>query len=486
MLRYPLAVPVALAAALVSGTCHSGPRLVRGPACLVYPDFWGTPFGIHRGTQRLLDLLLDGAVRFNDPQGAACAPMDPGTPGPPVPTFFGVNAGSGQIVYNPDLRSLAVYGGLGSGPGRFLRPHGIACLPDGTVAVADSGNDRVVFLRYLRGRLTWDHALGSPGRGAGQFLDPEGVALDSQGRLFVADTGNDRVQVFDRAGVFLGSFGADPGAANALDGPQALAVEDPLETGAHRPEAALFVADQGSARLQKFSLNGDFLSEVSGADLGRPGMRFGALALDYFGNVWATDPALDEIHKFDAHLQWIDDWGRPGDGDGRLDQPRGIAILRAYGQVVVLERACAQYLWIGADLEGLRVTHARDLARGGWARFDYRVSEGAWVWAWIEDTAGRRVATLLKRGYQSQGDQTLYWNGLADGGRPTPPGIYRVELRAEAAYSSSHYVQRAATAEFTLPSSPRPLQAAPFVQPIPVAQPTPPAQPIPLTQSPKV
>jgi DNA-binding beta-propeller fold protein YncE len=41
------------------------------------------------------------------------------------------------------------------------------------------------------------------GSGPGEFKTPHGLAFDSQGRLFVADRGNDRIQIFDQEGTFL-------------------------------------------------------------------------------------------------------------------------------------------------------------------------------------------------------------------------------------------------------------------------------------------
>ena len=46
---------------------------------------------------------------------------------------------------------------------------------------------------------TW----GKLGSGPGEFKTPHGLAFDSRGRLFVADRGNNRLQIFDQDGKFL-------------------------------------------------------------------------------------------------------------------------------------------------------------------------------------------------------------------------------------------------------------------------------------------
>jgi len=129
------------------------PGLVTRPSTLVYPDFWHTPLGLHRGTPKLLKLMLGDKVRFNDPAGVACTRMKEHGEQSPQITAFGVNSGSGQIVYNPDMKSLDVFGAEGSGDGYFLQPVGVACLPDGRVAVADSGNHRIALLHFNQNKL---------------------------------------------------------------------------------------------------------------------------------------------------------------------------------------------------------------------------------------------------------------------------------------------------------------------------------------------
>jgi DNA-binding beta-propeller fold protein YncE len=448
----PLSFVAALAAVLFFPPpgARALPRVDQGPSCLVYPDYGSTLFGIHRGTPKLLDALLGGRVRFDDPAGVACAHMlDCGDDGSKL-TVFGLNRGAGQIVYNPDGMSLETFGSAGAGEGRFWLPQGIACLPDGTVAVADTGNDRVVFLRFSGGRLRWGHVLGRRGAGPGRFLGPEGVALDSQGHLYVADTGNNRVEVFDRRGRFLEAFGGDAQADNAVVRPRAIAVVDALEPYARHPESAVFVIDLGGERLQKFGLDGQFLGQAVASDLGRSAVRFDSLALDYYDNVWVTDRLNDQIHKFDEHLQWIADWGHAGEGDGALNDPRGIAINRPYGQVIEVERDSAQYLWVGADVEDLRFSHRQDPGRGGSMRIDYRLSERAWVDAWVEDLGGRRLAGLLDHGFQEQGAQTLFWDGGMDQGGIAKAGTYALVLQAEAAYSSATFVKRELRRNFVL------------------------------------
>ena len=53
-------------------------------------------------------------------------------------------------------------------------------------------------LVYLLGREDPEplYALGEEGRGPGQFLQPAGIALGPDGTIYVADSGNDRVQIW--------------------------------------------------------------------------------------------------------------------------------------------------------------------------------------------------------------------------------------------------------------------------------------------------
>src|SRR5690606_30851033 len=112
-------------------------KTLSGPSTLVYPDFWHTPMGVHRGTPTLLRMMLGTKVRFDDPQGIATTHLFENGEESPQVTVVGANSGQGCLVYNPDMFSLDYYGRQGSGIGEFLKPVGVAMLPDGRIAVAD-------------------------------------------------------------------------------------------------------------------------------------------------------------------------------------------------------------------------------------------------------------------------------------------------------------------------------------------------------------
>lgn len=440
--------PVIFALCLLAQLPADEPALIHSPSSLVYPDFWHTPLGVHRGTPKLLELLLSGRARFNDPQGMAATRMRENGPESPQLTVFGVNSGDHQLIFNPNMLSLKIFGSEGSGDGQFKRPTGIACLPDGRVAVADSGNNRIVLLRYRRGSLEWQQNLGSEGNGPGEFRNPTWLAYDSQGRLYVSDTGNNRVQVFADTGAWLFAFGSNPRANNSLIEPQAIAVVDPMEPHSTRPMGAIFVVDQYHGRIQRFDLSGRFRGQASGNDLDKYLVYFAGIALDYNNNLWVADQGNHQIHKFDPDLQYVDSWGRKGNEDHGFESPRGMAIYRHYGQVFVAERESCQYLWIGADIKDLRVSRHLNPDGKPLMRVDYSLTENCRLEAWIEDAGGNKLKDLVSRQRQKQGAQTVFWDGIMLDGNKIQPGLYYLVYEAEAGYSSATYFKKQAKKRF--------------------------------------
>ncbi|MGB9724494.1 MAG: flippase activity-associated protein Agl23 [Chloroflexia bacterium] len=86
-------------------------------------------------------------------------------------------------------------------PFGFYGPRAVAVDSQGTIYVADTGNERILAYRVHpdeSGRLSAEYLYqwGTTGSAPGQFLEPVGLAVDAAGRLYVADTWNMRVQVF--------------------------------------------------------------------------------------------------------------------------------------------------------------------------------------------------------------------------------------------------------------------------------------------------
>lgn len=416
----------------------AAPSLVEGPSTLVYPAYWHTPMGLHRGTEKLLHALLGPQARFADPRGLACAHLAEQDGDDDQLCVLGVNSGAAQLVFNPDSASLASFGSPGAGEGQFQSPCGVAMLADGRVAVADTGNQRVALLRLARGRLSWRGSLGP-------FKGPTWVAYGASGKLWVSEPAADRILCLSPSGRPLMAI------SQGLTQPQALAVRERGDSSFAPGPGACYVVDQYHSRLSRYSLeDGRLQARVSIQDCGFPLAYLEGLALDYNGNLYATDRANACIHKFDPDLGYLDSWGSPGQSDGHLDQPRGIALYRPYGQLLVLERASAQYLWLGVDIKGLRLAR-QSLPQGtGFMRADFRLTERASMEAWLEDSQGKPVKQLAAGLVLPAGANALTWDGTLSSGLRAPPGRYALVLKAQALYSSRGAFAKQARKPFLL------------------------------------
>ncbi|TPW14394.1 MAG: putative NHL repeat containing protein, partial [bacterium] len=103
-------------------------------------------------------------------------------------------------VHTPDGTLITEWGGHGTADGQF---DGLitASVLDGFIYTID--NDRV---QKFTDRGVWLLSFGTTGSGWGQLNDPRGIAVASDGTILVADSGNDRIQSFSTTGVFQGSW----------------------------------------------------------------------------------------------------------------------------------------------------------------------------------------------------------------------------------------------------------------------------------------
>ncbi len=86
-------------------------------------------------------------------------------------------------------------GSKGNTPDSFCAPRGVAISPSGSIAIADTGNDRVVLIHPdERGTFSDQRLI------LGDFDQPTDVHFTPKGDLLVADSGNDRVVQVQRGG----------------------------------------------------------------------------------------------------------------------------------------------------------------------------------------------------------------------------------------------------------------------------------------------
>jgi sugar lactone lactonase YvrE len=118
------------------------------------------------------------------------------------------------LKFSPDgklLMAMGKPGVEGNPPDALTEPNDVVTAPNGDIFVAEghSGQganaapDTVARISKFTRDGKFVKSWGKLGSGPGEFRTPHGLALDDAGRLIVADRGNVRIQVFDQDGKFL-------------------------------------------------------------------------------------------------------------------------------------------------------------------------------------------------------------------------------------------------------------------------------------------
>ncbi len=441
-------LPPAIASAADSGSTGAGTTLVRPP--------FGHCMGINRATPVHLFLYLGSRTSFDEPAGLAAVKLrskdDPDTGRDDDElTVFGLNSGRSEILYNTSLTNVEIFGGYGSGDGRFDHPLGIAADEWGGVVVADTGNDRIVRLRYIDDALRFTGTIETVAAGRSSLSSPSRVALGASGAVYVTDTGNDRLLAIDTAGAVTLELLGDEASGARLESPVGLAVVEDEDPWLDRRAGRIVIADRGGSRLLSFDTEGTLRNATEAGEGTVETARFDYLAIDYHGSVYATDTRASVIHKFDRHLRYVTSFGRPGtDGGGAdrrgggaraLDEPRGIAIWRRFGQVFITERQGARYFWMGTEIRALSAESESFAPGRDPLRISYDLTEVSRVSVLLRDASGTTVHTLAEERRRAIGPNVERWNGILEDGRTLPPGEYTLVVTARPVYSSRAYFQ---------------------------------------------
>lgn len=261
--------------------------------------------------------------------------------------------------------------GLRDGPAaqaRFADPYGLALGPDGTLYVADAGdNNRIRAIRTDGSVIS----LAGSGEGfrdgsgaAAAFHTPSGLALDAAGNLYIADTGNHAIRKLSPQGVV--STLAGDGSAGHLDGPAAQARFNGPTGVAVDAQGRVYVADTYNDRIRVIGSDGQVRTLAGGE---RPGYQDGpaalarfdtptALALDRHGRVLVADLRNNAIRRIglDGTVSTVLR-GMQEDPPEAMRRPLSLAVAHD-GVIYVGEMARGRVLQIGLDRNVRTITGA--------------------------------------------------------------------------------------------------------------------------------
>ncbi len=102
---------------------------------------------------------------------------------------------------------LFEWGGHGSGEKEFLRPQGLAIDENDLIWVADSCNHRICIFDARGDSAKFVRSWGTMGTEVGKLRYPYDLFFAADGTVLIAEFGNNRVQKFTREGQSLGGWG---------------------------------------------------------------------------------------------------------------------------------------------------------------------------------------------------------------------------------------------------------------------------------------
>ncbi|MCD6116902.1 NHL repeat-containing protein [bacterium] len=199
----------------------------------------------------------------------------------------------------------------------------ISTGPDGSVYIADTGNNRIVKLNSS-GLCIRKH--GGFGWGAGQFDSPVSICGRNGLDVFVADYFNNRIERFDKDLNYISVLSPnDQWDENFYFGfPLGVDISS---------QGELFCVDGENRRILKFDVMGNPQIEFGGFSAGEGRLESPCCVLvSDKGRVYISDKDLGYIRVFDVHGNFLFDIG-----NGILKNPAGIAELN-FREIAVADK----------------------------------------------------------------------------------------------------------------------------------------------------
>lgn len=216
--------------------------------------------------------------------------------------------------FDPKGEFVDDFGEGGSELGQLWDPLALAVDSKGNIWTAEAGGRVQEFNEA--GEL--ERSVGKEGEEEGEFIQPEGIAVDAEGNIWIADTYNGRLQELSAKGE-----------VKKILRPE-FEEESIFPTGiAVAPDGHLWVAERWGPKVFEIDPTDGAVLQEFGTEGSSPGqfMRASGLLVDSTGNVWVADSWTNRLERFTQNGEFLSQVGASGSGAGQfsLSDPVGLA-----------------------------------------------------------------------------------------------------------------------------------------------------------------
>jgi DNA-binding beta-propeller fold protein YncE len=150
-------------------------------------------------------------------------------------------------------------GNFRGGLGRTLEGPISFTLHNEILFVSDYPSDKIY---KINSKGNFLERFGETGIGKGQFHGPVGLDVSKTDQLYVVDSGNNRVQKFSLNGDFLSSFPSETAKpVEKLFSPTGLTIHE---------DGLIYVADKGNSRIAVFDEEGNYIKQINHKNMNKP------------------------------------------------------------------------------------------------------------------------------------------------------------------------------------------------------------------------